>query len=147
VPVSAAKFLGNTTAKYRWFALLYLFVCFFAVPGIFMGLSIASMATCVVVLALAISTMLFVLIVNVLQARRPSALPATLRDWEWLPAWMTSLEPFDRVVCAKLMCCKCCKDKVTSGSGESSSSVSRAVGETSTHHAEELQVATTRIEA
>ena len=40
VPISAAKFLGNTTATYRWFALLYLVVCFFIVPMLFMALSL-----------------------------------------------------------------------------------------------------------
>merc|ERR1711988_249046 len=42
LPINAAKFLGNTTAKYRWFALAYLFLCFFLIPLIFMGLSLAS---------------------------------------------------------------------------------------------------------
>merc|ERR550514_2223795 len=42
VPIAAAKFLGNTTADYRWFALAYLFFCFFLVPLIFFGLSLAS---------------------------------------------------------------------------------------------------------
>ena len=31
-PINAAKFLGDTTAKYRWFALAYLFMCFFVIP-------------------------------------------------------------------------------------------------------------------
>ena len=37
VPIRLAKALGDTTAKYRWFALAYLAVCFFIVPAIFMG--------------------------------------------------------------------------------------------------------------
>merc|ERR1719326_1744783 len=32
VPISAAKFLGNTTADYRWFAVAYLALCFFLIP-------------------------------------------------------------------------------------------------------------------
>ena len=54
VPVAAAKFLGNTTAKYRWFALAYLFVCFFLIPLVLMGISFASIAACVTVVVLAI---------------------------------------------------------------------------------------------
>merc|ERR1711998_18728 len=30
LPINAAKFLGNTTAEYKWFAVAYLFMCFFA---------------------------------------------------------------------------------------------------------------------
>ncbi|KAI0222244.1 Sodium-dependent phosphate transport protein 2A, partial [Lamellibrachia satsuma] len=32
VPVTLAKCLGNTTAKYRWFAVAYLAVMFFMLP-------------------------------------------------------------------------------------------------------------------
>merc|ERR1712022_90542 len=49
IPINAAKFLGNTTAKYRWFALAYLAMCFFIIPLIFMSLSLASMGLCIFV--------------------------------------------------------------------------------------------------
>merc|ERR1711871_292250 len=42
VPINAAKFLGATTAVYRWFAVAYLFLCFFVIPAIIMGISLAS---------------------------------------------------------------------------------------------------------
>merc|ERR1719453_1692005 len=35
IPINAAKFLGNTTAEYKWFAPFYLFMCFFLIPLIF----------------------------------------------------------------------------------------------------------------
>ena len=41
IPVKGAKFLGNTTAKYRWFAFIYLVIVFFVFPAIVLGLSIA----------------------------------------------------------------------------------------------------------
>merc|ERR1711998_339493 len=103
LPVSAAKFLGNTTAKYRWFALAYLFLCFFLIPFIFMGLSIASTAACVVIAVICFLLLIFVVSVNVAQARKPSILPAKLQTWDFLPAWMTSLETIDRIFCG---CCK-----------------------------------------
>ena len=31
------KVLGRTTAQFRWFAILYLFVMFFIIPGVVMG--------------------------------------------------------------------------------------------------------------
>merc|ERR1711988_1133100 len=58
LPVSAAKFLGDTTAEYRWFALAYLGVCFFLVPAMFMGISIASTPACIVIATIVILTIL-----------------------------------------------------------------------------------------
>jgi sodium-dependent phosphate cotransporter len=107
IPVRAAKFLGNTTAEYRWFALAYLAVCFFIVPTIFMGLSLASTPLCITVAIICILAGLFVTIVNLLQARKPEVLPAVLQTWAFLPECMRSLKPFDRVICGPLdkMCC------------------------------------------
>ena len=108
VPINAAKFLGNVTADYKWFAVFYLFLCFFLIPLIIMGLSIASMPLAVTVIVIAILIGLFVLIVNVLQARKPDILPEKLKNWEFLPLWMRSLEPMDRILCAPMskLCCK-----------------------------------------
>jgi len=113
VPIGAAKFLGNTTAEYRWFALAYLFFCFFLIPLTFMGISIGSMAACIVLAVLCFLIALFVAVVNYLQAKRPEALPEKLRTWEWLPIWMRSLEPLDRVLCKPLgkSCGQCCPAK------------------------------------
>jgi len=107
IPVKMAKFLGNTTAEYRWFALVYLAVAFFIMPAIFMGISLASTAACIVFAAVLVVIGLFVLVVNLLQSRRPTSLPEMLRTWEFLPMWLQSLEPVDRVVCAPLdkLCC------------------------------------------
>lgn len=41
VPIKGAKFLGGTTAKYRWFAFIYLIIVFFLFPAVVLGLSIA----------------------------------------------------------------------------------------------------------
>merc|ERR1711998_85143 len=114
IPINAAKFLGNTTAKYKWFAFAYLFGCFFIIPAIIMGISIASTAAVIVVIALALTVIAFIGITNCLQKRKPSMLPAKLRNWDFLPKWMTSLEPMDRALCAPMgkACCACCpKDK------------------------------------
>merc|ERR1711998_491331 len=50
IPINAAKFLGDTTAKYRWFALSYLFMCFFIIPAIIMGIAVGSDAAAIVVI-------------------------------------------------------------------------------------------------
>ena len=109
VPIGAAKFLGNTTATYRWFALVYLAVCFFIVPAIFMGFSLAGDVPLGILIALTVLVAVFVTTVNVLQARRPQWLPAKLRSWEWLPEPMRSLRPYDVHVFGPLSrVCSCC---------------------------------------
>merc|ERR1711998_245702 len=107
IPINAAKFLGNTTADYRWFALAYLALCFFIIPAIFMGLSLASTPLSVVVALIVVLIAAFVLTVNTLQARKPDVLPAMLKNWDFLPKCMTSLEPMDRILCGPLdkLCC------------------------------------------
>merc|ERR1711990_1367182 len=68
LPINAAKFLGNTTAEYKWFAIAYLFMCFFIIPALFFALSIASTPACIVIAILFFLTGLFVVVVNTLQA-------------------------------------------------------------------------------
>jgi len=112
LPISAAKFLGNTTANYRWFASAYLLFCFLLIPLLFFGLSLAVIVPLVIVLVLVLTTLGFVIIINMLQARKPDLLPAKLRTWEFLPLFMRSLEPMDRLICAPLgKACPCCKSK------------------------------------
>lgn len=41
VPIGFAKTLGNTTAQYRWFAVVYLLGWFFIIPAVIFGLSMA----------------------------------------------------------------------------------------------------------
>ena len=72
LPINAAKFLGATTAKYRWFAIAYLFTCFFFVPLIIFGISIGSTVACTVVVAIAVVFALAIGLINTLQAKKPS---------------------------------------------------------------------------
>merc|ERR1712167_330468 len=110
LPINAAKFLGNTTAEYKWFAVAYLFMCFFAIPAVFFALSVASTAACIVIAILFFLTGLLVVGINTLQARKPSVLPEVLKSWAFLPECMRSLGPMDRVLCAPMskVCCACC---------------------------------------
>ena len=115
-PIRAAKFLGNTTAEYRWFALAYLAVCFFILPAIFMGVAFAGDVPIIVLITLCVLAALFVAIVNSLQSRCPRYLPEKLRTWLWLPEAMRSLRPYDTYVFAPLgnslsKCCSCFKSK------------------------------------
>lgn len=98
VPINFAKFLGNTTAKYRWFAVAYLIVGFFLLPAAVFGLSLAGWKVLVGVATPILVLILFVIIVNLLQRKKPTLLPVALRDWEWAPKWTRSLAPLDRVL-------------------------------------------------
>lgn len=116
IPIRAAKFLGDTTAQYRWFALVYLAVCFFIVPAIFMGFSIAGDVPLGILIALTVLVGLFVTVVNVLQARRPQYLPAKLRTWAWLPEPLRSLRPYDEHIFGPLgRFCVCCRTRLKGG--------------------------------
>ncbi|XP_063075273.1 solute carrier family 34 member 2a [Engraulis encrasicolus] len=113
VPIRLAKALGNITAQYRWFAGLYILTCFFLIPLSIFSLSLAGWQVLVGVLVPIVVFIIFVIVVNTLQSRRPQWLPSFLRSWDSLPLWMHSLEPWDRKVSWMLghccCCCKCCR--------------------------------------
>ena len=97
LPINTAKFLGNKTAEYRWFALAYLIFGFFLLPAAIFGLSLAGWQILVGVAVPIVLLLLFIIIVNILQRKAPDVLPEALQDWKWLPKWTRSLEPYDRV--------------------------------------------------
>lgn len=114
VPIHLAKGLGNNTAKYRWFALLYLFTAFFLLPAIVFGLSLAGYK---IFLSIAIPVFFVfdvIVVINIFQAKQPNLLPEILRDWTFLPEPMRSLRPYDKPIascgnwCAKCSWCDCC---------------------------------------
>lgn len=116
LPINAAKFLGNTTAEYKWFAVTYIFFAFFIIPGIFLGFSLAGDGVFITFVTLTLLALAFVTIVNVLQKRKPEWLPEKLKNWDFLPRWMRSLEPLDRLICLPLIAqlgkvFPCCKSK------------------------------------
>lgn len=118
VPIRGAKFLGDTTADYRWFAFAYLFVVFFIFPAMVLGLSLAGWQVLVGVGVPIVFLLLLVLIINVLQRKAPRFLPGLLQDWNWAPKWLRSLKPYDQVIkkivhFVNIYIC-CCKRKSSS---------------------------------
>ncbi len=106
-PLPMARKLGDLTAHYRWFAVLYLIVMFVLAPLAVFLLSLAgSMAVYGVMGALS-AVGGVVAAVTLLQHARPRWLPEALRDWTFLPLWMRSLEPLDRLVMRMDCCCQC----------------------------------------
>lgn len=107
-PIPMSKFLGMTTAKYRWFAVMYLFLMFFVFPAIILGLSIPGWYVMAAVLIPFILLIIIISIIKVLQAKRPQVLPTKLQNWKFLPEWMRSLKPIDNLF-QQIYKCTCCK--------------------------------------
>jgi sodium-dependent phosphate cotransporter len=131
VPINAAKFMGRTTGKYRWFAAAYLLFAFFLIPLLFFGLSMWGTVPLVIVIVLVVMALVFILVVDQLQKRRPELLPEKLRTWEFLPVYLRSLEPMDRVLCAPMgvffsKFCPCCFCKGMSGTQQQSTTTTSA---------------------
>ena len=104
-PVSLAAKLGNTTADYPWFAVLYLVLMFFLLPIATFGISLLGPLAMFVVLAIVGSLCLTISTVSILQAYLPTYLPASLQTWAFLPLPLRSLEPYDRLISNMCGCC------------------------------------------
>jgi len=109
IPIPLARKLGDLTAEYRWFAGFYLLFMFFLIPALVFLLSLAGPAALYMVMGPLLLFVLVVAIINILQDKAPGVLPPRLRNWAFLPLWMRSLEPMDRVI-GKLGLCKKCRD-------------------------------------
>ncbi|XP_022084689.1 sodium-dependent phosphate transport protein 2A-like isoform X2 [Acanthaster planci] len=125
VPIFLAKTLGNTTAKYRWFAIFYLVVMFFLLPLLVFGLSLVSIWLLAGVGIPFLLIVAFIIIINVLQRKKKSILPKKLQTWDSLPDWMHSLKPIDKMITKILeivrKCCPCKKKASVSLNSSSSS--------------------------
>ncbi|XP_071314378.1 sodium-dependent phosphate transport protein 2A [Trachinotus anak] len=115
LPIRMARVLGERTAKYRWFAVLYLLLCFLLLPSLVLGLSLAGWRVMAGVGAPFLGVTIFIAMVNVLQAHSPHHLPAKLQSWDFLPQWMHSLKPLDRLITKATVCCSSASEE---GKGE-----------------------------
>jgi sodium-dependent phosphate cotransporter len=121
VPLFCARSLGNTTAKYRWFPILYVTLVFFLIPAALFGLSLAGWYVLLAVAGPIAIFFIVIIVINVLQTRRHHWLPVCLQSWDYLPYWMHSLEPLDGVLTwvgarMKSLCCKTCSRKAEGSS-------------------------------
>lgn len=130
-PIRMAAALGRVTAKYRWFAVFYLVSMFFLLPLIVFSLSMLgpiAFYTVFIPIGVAIA---IVLVLNFFQAYARDALPDQLRTWNFLPVWLRSLQPYDRVVnqlvhvLARTCCASCCKTTASTAMSAPSQSSSR----------------------
>ncbi|MCJ8735697.1 hypothetical protein PDJAM_G00250360 [Pangasius djambal] len=115
VPIRMARALGERTAKYRWFAVLYLLLCFLLLPALVFGLSLAGWHAMLGVGAPFAGVATFIILVNLLQSHSPTHLPRCLRNWDFLPLWMHSFKPLDKLITkATALCCKFNKSNTAS---------------------------------
>lgn len=103
-PLPMSRMLGRKTARYRWFAVFYLLFMFLLFPTTVFALSYAGWQYLAAVGGPALFLFLVTTVINVLQVKRARWLPSWLRDWEFLPLWLHSLEPYDQIVTSCLCC-------------------------------------------
>ncbi|XP_007168516.2 sodium-dependent phosphate transport protein 2B isoform X2 [Balaenoptera acutorostrata] len=111
LPIRLAKGLGSISAEYRWFAVFYLVIFFFLIPLAVFGLSLVGWPVLVGVGAPVIFVVFLVVVLRLLQSHCPRVLPHKLQNWNFLPPWMHSLKPWDKLISASTSCCRrlCCR--------------------------------------
>uniref|UniRef100_A0AAV2MIX3 Sodium-dependent phosphate transport protein 2A n=1 Tax=Knipowitschia caucasica TaxID=637954 RepID=A0AAV2MIX3_KNICA len=80
LPIRMARVLGERTAKYRWFSVLYLLLFFLVLPSLMLGLSLAGWQVMVGVGAPFLSVTICITLINLMQNRGPEYLPNMLRN-------------------------------------------------------------------
>ena len=136
LPLNAAKFMGNTTAKYRWFALAYVIMVYFLIPAALFALSLAGWQVLIGVLVPIAALVIVIAIIKLMQHYCPQRMHPKMRSWKWLPKPLRSLEPLNGVVvgCCYSECCvrcrrrKCCAT-ATDDDTDSDSIESDSVGD------------------
>ena len=100
IPIPLCKKLGKITAKYRWFALVYIIGMFFVMPGVFVALTLIDSTGIVMNIFLGIFAVVLAVIgtINFMQsnATLQKFLPKILLNWDFMPKPLRSLEPYDR---------------------------------------------------
>ena len=95
-PKTYAKKLGEIVFNYRWFLYAYILCLFFIFPLIVFGLAL-------IPFWIGLSVLLFLLVVffiplieiKLLQVKFPNLLPDDLKNFNKLPIWLRSLNPYD----------------------------------------------------
>ncbi|CAG5120964.1 unnamed protein product [Candidula unifasciata] len=113
--INIAKYLGRTTACYRWFAIAYLVFMFLIFPAMFFAVSFAGRIVFVVFICVLSGMITLIVVINVMQRYDclRKFLPVRLHTWNFLPEFMRSLAPVDRCLNKLLVpfskcCCQCC---------------------------------------
>ncbi|KRY73626.1 Sodium-dependent phosphate transport protein 2A, partial [Trichinella pseudospiralis] len=98
LPIGMARKLGKTAVKYPWFPFCYLISTFLVFPGGILFLGMAGEIFQTILGVVILMSFLLILLINVMQTACPNYMPSLLRNWNFLPLWMHSLEPMDRLI-------------------------------------------------
>ncbi|XP_063681007.1 sodium-dependent phosphate transport protein 2B-like [Bolinopsis microptera] len=109
IPIAGAKILGNTTAKYRWFAIVYLLIVFLLIPTLLLGFSLISNIVFYTFIGIVLLLILSVISITLMQKYAKDRLPLKLQTWDFLPEPLHSLKPYDRLITSLFSNCTCCK--------------------------------------
>ncbi|CAD5235647.1 unnamed protein product [Bursaphelenchus xylophilus] len=108
IPLRLCKILGNTTAQYRWFALVYILNVFFLFPAFLLALSFLPSAVMFTVVGGFIAFVAILITINWLQSSHPGILPEFLHNWHFLPRFLWDLEFYDKIFRELSEQCFCC---------------------------------------
>ncbi|XP_076025172.1 sodium-dependent phosphate transport protein 2A-like [Genypterus blacodes] len=106
LPIRMACALGSCTSRYRWFAVLYLLLCFLLLPSVVFSVSMAGWRVMAGISVPVVVVIVSVVVINILQAQRHDCLPVRLQNWDCLPLWMTSLKPLDDLIIRATLWCR-----------------------------------------
>jgi len=130
IPLTAAYFMGNETAKYRWFAVMYIILVFLLIPLGLFGLSLAGWKVMVGVIVPIAALVVAIAVIKIMQNYCPMRMHPKMRNWKWLPEPLRSLAPLNKVV---TRCCyneKCinCRRKCCGGDSDTDSDSDEEAG-------------------
>jgi len=111
IPINLAMKLGDKTAKYRWFAVVYIITVFFLMPAVLLGISFLPPPTVFIVIGALVIFFGVIILINVLQVKCPDILPRVLKNWDFLPLWLRSLKPYDAVMVRTLSRIPGCRNR------------------------------------
>ncbi|CAF0850978.1 unnamed protein product [Brachionus calyciflorus] len=109
-PKVLARKLGNIIFEYKWFLYVYVSLVYFIGPLVLLGLALVPYWIGLAVFGIPI-IIFFIgfLSLVVLRKKVPKILPEKLRNFDWLPNWMRSLDFYDRKM--KNISCSCFSSK------------------------------------
>ena len=77
--------------------MFYMVMVFFILPLYIFGLSMAGPIALYIGVLPFLTCFLLAVVINVLQRKVPHRLPDILKSWDFLPIWMRSLDPIDKL--------------------------------------------------
>lgn len=107
VPIRMARCIGRKAGEYRWFAVAYIIFLFFVFPAVVFFLSMAGWYVLLAVLGPLVLVLIFVIVINFMQKKFAKILPDRLKNWNFLPVALRSLQPYDKKCMYLVQCLPC----------------------------------------